>query len=69
MLPDASAQPPMQLPLPLTPPTARPQPPPPAEVTAKPEQVWGSLSPEVQARIRQTWLQVLQEVVDERREH
>jgi hypothetical protein len=69
MLPDASAPPPMQLPLPLALPTARPQPPPPPpiEVATRPEQVWGSLSPEVQARIRQVWLTVLREVADDRR--
>jgi hypothetical protein len=67
MLPDASAPPPMQLPLPLALPTARPQPPPPAEVTTSPEHVWGSLDPELRARIRQTWLTVLREVADDRR--
>ena len=69
MLPDASTPSLMQLPLPLALPTARPQPPPPAEVTTRPEQVWGSLSPELRARVHQTWLQVLSEVVDDRREH
>jgi hypothetical protein len=65
MLPDANVPPPMQLPLPLTLPTAWPQPPPLTEVTTRPERVWGSLSPEVQARIRQVWLTVLREVVDD----
>jgi hypothetical protein len=65
MLPDASVPSLTQLPLPLALPTAKPQPPPPAEVTTKPERVWGSLSPELQARIRQTWLTVLQEVADD----
>jgi hypothetical protein len=69
MLPDATAPSLMQLPLPLTLPTARPHPPPSAEVTTRPDQVWGTLSPEVQAQIRQTWLKVLQEVVDHGREH
>jgi len=69
MLPDASTPSLTQLPLPLASPTARLQPPPPAEVTTRPEQVWGSLSPELRARIRQTWLKVLREVVDDGREH
>jgi hypothetical protein len=69
MLTDASAPSLMQLPLPLALPAARPQPPPPAEVTTGPEHVWGSLSPELQARLRQTWLKVLREVVDDGREH
>ena len=68
MLPDASTTSLMQLPLPLAVPAARPQPPPLAEITTKPEQVWRSVSPEVQARIRQTWLGVLGEVTDDRHE-
>jgi hypothetical protein len=68
MLPDARTPSLTQLPLPLALPTARPQPPPPAEVTMRPEQVWGSVGPELRARIRQTWLTVLREVVDDRGE-
>jgi hypothetical protein len=52
-----------QLPLPLDLPTALP--PPLLEVRTRPEQVWGSLSPELRTRIQQTWLRVLQEVVDD----
>jgi hypothetical protein len=65
MPPDASAPPPMQLPLPLTVPTALPQPPPlpPIPLRTRPEQVWGSLRPELRTRIRQTWLRVLREVI------
>jgi hypothetical protein len=63
MTPDVSAPPPMQLPLPLDRPTAWPQPPPPVEFQTRPEQVWGSLSPELRTRIRQIWLRVLREVV------
>jgi hypothetical protein len=65
MLPDASAPPLMQLPLPVALPTALPQPPPSLEFRTRPEQVWGSLSPELRTRIRQTWLKVLREVVDD----
>jgi hypothetical protein len=68
MLPDAGAPPPLQLPLPLALPAARPQPPPPAEVATRPGQVWEGVSPELRARIRQTWLAVLREVVDAGRE-
>jgi hypothetical protein len=67
MLPDARAPHPMQLPLPLALPAALPPPPPPAEVATRPEQVWEGLSPELRARIRQAWLTVLREVVDDRR--
>lgn len=62
---DASAPPPMQLPLPLDLPTALPQPPPLLEFRTRPEQVWRSLSPELRTGIRQTWLRVLREVVDD----
>ena len=65
MPPDASAPPPMQLPLPLDLPTVLPQPPPPIALRTRPEQVWGSLSPEMRMQIRQTWLRVLQEVIDD----
>jgi hypothetical protein len=65
MPPDASAPPLMQLPLPLVLPTALPQPPPPVALGTRPEQVWRSLSPAVRARIRQTWLRVLREVIDD----
>ncbi len=63
MPPDASAPPPIQLPLPCALPTAQPQPPPPVLLWTKPEQVWMSLRPEVRMQIRQTWLRVLQEVI------
>jgi hypothetical protein len=65
MPPDASAPPPRQLPLPYALPTALPTPPPPVPCWTRPEQVWRSLSPEVQQQIRQTWLRVLREVIDD----
>jgi len=40
-------------------------PPPPVPLWTRPEQVWASLSPELRMRIRQTWLRVLQEVIDD----
>lgn len=64
MPPDASAPPPMQLPLPCALPTALP-PPPPVPRWTRPEQVWTSLPPEVRMQIRQTWLRVLREVIDD----
>jgi hypothetical protein len=65
MPPEASAPPPIQLPLPCALPMARPQPPPPVPRWTRPEQVWASLPPEMRTRIRQTWLRVLQEVIDD----
>jgi hypothetical protein len=65
MPPDAGAPPPPQLPLPLALPTAPPPPPPPAGSTTRPEQVWGGLGPELRARVRQAWLKVRREEVDD----
>ena len=65
MPPDASAPPPLPLPLPLDLPTVLPQPPPPVSLWTRPEQVWTSLSAETRTQIRQTWLRVLREVVDD----
>ena len=63
MPPDASAPPPIQLPLPSGLPMALPQPPPPVPLWTRPERVWTSLRPEVRMQIRQTWLRVLREVI------
>lgn len=51
-----------QLPLPLEAPLARPTPSRPT-ITLTLRQVWASLSPSLQAQVRQTLLRVMQEIV------
>jgi hypothetical protein len=59
---------PRQLALPLDPDPPRPQPPPPLGPVAPPARVWAGLSPATRAGVRQTWLRVLREVLDDARE-
>lgn len=65
---DALANPPhgTQLPLPFDPPDAViPSPPPLAEVVIRPRTLWRRLSPDHQAQVRQTFVRICQEVLDD----
>jgi hypothetical protein len=57
---------PRQLRLPLDLPDAvTPSPPPLAEVVVQPRQLWRRLSPDLQRQVRQTLIQICQEVLDD----
>lgn len=65
---DPLADPPhlTQLPLPLdSPAVVTPSPPPLAEVVIRPQTLWRRLPPDDQARVRQTFLRICQEVLDD----
>jgi hypothetical protein len=59
---------PKQLALPLDLDAAPPRPPPPLGPRAMPARVWAGLSPATRAGVRETWLRVLREAVDDARE-
>jgi len=59
---------PRQLALPLDPEPPRPQPPPPLGPSAPPARVWRSLGPAARAGVREAWLRVLREAIDDARE-
>jgi hypothetical protein len=58
---------PRQLALPLDPDPPR-VPPPPLGPRAMPARVWAGLSPATRAGVRETWLRVLREAIDDARE-